>query len=58
MANTATVATSAVAVSVETISGFDSIDTARETLFTIGSETLQAERAMARGKEAGSAWKH
>jgi hypothetical protein len=51
MANTATVATSAVAVSVETISGFDSIDTARETLFTIGSETLQAERAMARGKE-------
>jgi hypothetical protein len=51
MANTATVATSAVAVSVETISGFDSIDSARETLFTIGSETLQAERAMARGKE-------
>jgi hypothetical protein len=52
MANTATVATSAVAVSaVETITGFDSIDSARETLFTIGSETLQAERAMARGKE-------
>lgn len=52
MANTATVATSAVAVpAVETISGFDSIDSARETLFTIGSETLQAERAMARGKE-------
>ena len=52
MANTATVATSAIAVSVETISGFDSIDSARETLFTIGSETLLAERAMARGKEA------
>ena len=53
MANTTTVATSAVAVpTVETISGFDSIDSARETLFTIGSETLQAERAMARGKEA------
>ena len=52
MANTATVATSAVAVSVETISGFDSIDSARETLFTIGSETFLAERAMARGKEA------
>jgi len=49
MATTATVATSAVAV--ETISGFASIDSARETLFTIGSETLQAERAMARGKE-------
>lgn len=52
MANIATVATSAIAVSVETITGFDSVDTARETLFTIGSETLLAERAMARGKEA------
>jgi hypothetical protein len=52
MANTATVATSAVAVSVETISGFDSIDTARETLFQLGTETFQAERLMARGKEA------
>jgi len=50
MANTATVATSAVAV--ETISGFDSIDSARETLFQLGTETLQAERLMARGKEA------
>jgi len=35
MANTATVATSAVAVSVETISGFASIDQARETLFRL-----------------------
>jgi len=52
MANTATVATSAVALAIETITGFDSIDSARETLFTIGSETLLAERAMARGKEA------
>ena len=52
MANTATVATSAIAVSVETISGFDSIDSARETLFQLGTETLQAERLMARGKEA------
>jgi hypothetical protein len=50
MANTATVATSAVAV--ETITGFASIDQARETLFQIGSETLAAERAMAIGKEA------
>ena len=50
MANTATVATSAVAV--ETISGFDSIDSARETLFQLGTETFQAERLMARGKEA------
>lgn len=50
MANTATVATSAVAV--ETITGFDSIDSARETLFQLGTETLQAERLMARGKEA------
>jgi hypothetical protein len=50
MATTATVATSAVAV--ETISGFDSIDSARETLFQLGTETLQAERLMARGKEA------
>ena len=50
MANTATVATSAVAV--EAISGFDSIDSARETLFQLGTETLQAERLMARGKEA------
>jgi hypothetical protein len=52
MANTATVATSAVAVSVETISGFDSIDSARETLFQLGTETFQAERLMAKGKEA------
>ena len=52
MANTATVATSAIAVSVETISGFASIDLARETLFQLGTETLQAERLMARGKEA------
>ena len=52
MANTATVATSAVAVSVETISGFASIDQARETLFQIGTETLEAERLMARGKDA------
>jgi hypothetical protein len=52
MATTATVATSAVAVSVETITGFDSIDSARETLFQLGTETLQAERLMARGKEA------
>ena len=51
MANTATVATSAVAP-VETITGFASIDQARETLFQIGSETLAAERAMAIGKEA------
>ena len=50
MATTATVATSAVAV--ETISGFDSIDSARETLFQLGTETFQAERLMARGKEA------
>ena len=50
MANTATVATSAVAV--ETISGFDSIDSARETLFQLGTETLEAERLMARGKDA------
>jgi hypothetical protein len=50
MATTATVATSAVAV--ETIKGFDSIDSARETLFQLGTETLQAERLMARGKEA------
>jgi hypothetical protein len=50
MANTATVATSAVAV--ETITGFASIDSARETLFQLGTETLQAERLMARGKEA------
>lgn len=53
MANTATVATSAVAVpAVETISGFDSIDSARETLFQLGTETLEAERLMARGKDA------
>ena len=52
MATTATVATSAVAVSVETISGFDSIDSARETLFQLGTETLEAERLMARGKDA------
>ena len=53
MATTATVATSAVAVpAVETITGFDSIDSARETLFQLGTETLQAERLMARGKEA------
>ena len=52
MATTATVATSAVANPVETISGFASIDLARETLFQIGSETLAAERAMAIGKEA------
>lgn len=50
MANTATVATSAVAV--ETITGFDSIDSARETLFQLGTETFQAERLMAKGKEA------
>jgi hypothetical protein len=37
---------------VETITGFDSIDSARETLFQLGTETLQAERLMARGKEA------
>ena len=53
MTNTATVATSAVAVpAVETISGFDSIDSARETLFQLGTETLEAERLMARGKDA------
>jgi len=50
MATTATVATSAVAV--ETIKGFDSIDSARETLFQLGTETFQAERLMAKGKEA------
>jgi hypothetical protein len=50
MANTATVATSAVAV--ETITGFASIDQARETLFQLGTETFQAERLMAKGKEA------
>jgi hypothetical protein len=50
MANTATVATSAVAV--ETITGFASIDSARETLFQLGTETFQAERLMAKGKEA------
>ena len=38
MATTATVATSAVAV--ETIKGFDSIDSARETLFQLGTETF------------------
>ena len=50
MANTATVATSAVAV--ETISGFASIDLARETLFQLGSETRAAEILMAQGKNA------
>jgi hypothetical protein len=50
MANTATVATSAVAV--ETITGFASVDQARETLFQLGTETFQAERLMAKGKEA------
>jgi hypothetical protein len=50
MATTATVATSAVAV--ETITGFASIDQARETLFQLGTETFQAERLMAKGKEA------
>ena len=50
MATTATVATSAVAV--ETIKGFDSIDSARETLLQLGTETFQAERLMAKGKEA------
>ena len=48
----APVATSAVALAVETITGFDSIDSARETLFQIGTETLEAERLMARGKDA------
>ena len=52
MATSATVATSAVVNPVETISGFDSIDSARETLFQLGTETLEAERLMARGKDA------
>ena len=52
MATSATVATSAVANPVETISGFASIDSARETLFQLGTETLEAERLMARGKDA------
>lgn len=53
MANTATVATSAVAVpAVETITGFDSLDSARETLFQLGTETRAAEILMAQGKDA------
>ena len=52
MATSATVATSAVVNPVETISGFASIDSARETLFQLGTETLEAERLMARGKDA------
>lgn len=50
MATTATVATSAVAV--ETITGFASIDQARETLFQIGSETYAAEKLIGAGKNA------
>ena len=52
MANTASIATSAVASAVETISGFASIDQARETLFQLGTETREAEILMAQGKNA------
>ena len=52
MATTATVATSAVASAVETITGFASIDQARETLFQLGTETREAEILMAQGKNA------
>jgi len=53
MAKTTAIATSAVApVSIDTITGFASLDAARETLFDLGSETLSAERLMAQGKNA------
>jgi hypothetical protein len=52
MANTATVATSAVAVpAIESINGM-SIDQARETMFQIATETRDAEKLIGAGKDA------
>lgn len=45
------IATSAVGVVVETVNGM-AVDQARETLFSVGAETLGAEKAMAVGKNA------
>lgn len=51
MANTATVATSAVAVSVPMIHGKPAVEL-QDTIFTIGEETGEAEALMAKGKAA------